>query len=160
MGKGARVLYETSMTDQSQIRIGVGVVVVRDDSVLLIKRGQEPRKGIWSIPGGHLELGETAAEGARRELAEETGLQVGQLHLADVVDSIKRENDSPVSQYVLIDYWAAYDGGQAVAGGDAQDCKWVGRDEIDTYVDWSETRRILQLALNAASHLNKGNERV
>ena len=143
------------MSDQSRIHIGVGIVVVRGDEVLLIKRGQEPRKGIWSIPGGHLELGETAQSGARRELKEETGLDVAEIYLCDVVDSIKTEDGTPKSQYVLIDYWARYAGGDPVAGGDAEACRWVGKDEIETYVDWSETRRIVHLALDANQQMNE-----
>ena len=74
--------------------IGVGGVVIRGGRALLIRRGSEPLKGEWSIPGGMLEVGETIAEGVARELLEETGLKVSVLDLIEVFERIFRESDS------------------------------------------------------------------
>src|SRR5215472_17118768 len=62
--------------------VGIGIVVIRDDSVLLVRRGKSPNIGAWTLPGGAQELGETTEQAARRELLEETGLEVGPLHFA------------------------------------------------------------------------------
>ncbi|MBT3399299.1 MAG: NUDIX domain-containing protein, partial [Rhodospirillaceae bacterium] len=74
---------------------GVGVVVLRDDQVLMIRRGREPRIGQWSIPGGKQELGETWQETAVREIREETGVEIDVIGIVDVVDAIVRDGDPP-----------------------------------------------------------------
>jgi 8-oxo-dGTP diphosphatase len=74
---------------------GVGVVVLRDDQVLMIRRGREPRMGQWSIPGGKQELGETWQETAVREVREETGVEIDVIGIVDVVDAIIRDGDPP-----------------------------------------------------------------
>ena len=74
---------------------GVGVVVLRDDQVLMIRRGREPRIGQWSIPGGKQELGETWQETAVREVLEETGVEIDVIGIVDVVDAIVRDGDPP-----------------------------------------------------------------
>ena len=82
--------------------VGVGVIVFRDQEVLLVKRNKEPNKGQWSIPGGRQMLGETAAEAARRELLEETGVKVDQLLLVDVVDAIIPDFEGHIKYLSLI----------------------------------------------------------
>ena len=74
---------------------GVGVVVLRDDQVLMIRRGREPRIGQWSIPGGKQKLGETWQETAVREVREETGVEIDVIGIVDVVDAIVRDGDPP-----------------------------------------------------------------
>tara|TARA_R110002110_G_scaffold415612_2_gene651549 strand:+ start:17565 stop:18122 length:558 start_codon:yes stop_codon:yes gene_type:complete len=74
---------------------GVGVVVLRDDQVLMIRRGREPRMGQWSIPGGKQEVGETWHETAIREVREETGVEIDVIGIVDVVDAIVRDGDPP-----------------------------------------------------------------
>ena len=68
--------------------VGIGIIVLRADAVLLVRRGRPPSEGKWSLPGGAQKLGETAEAAARRELFEETGLQVGALRLVAHADSI------------------------------------------------------------------------
>ncbi|MDE2459542.1 MAG: NUDIX domain-containing protein, partial [Rhodospirillales bacterium] len=63
-------------------KVGIGIVLLKDDEVLLVRRGKPPAAGSWSLPGGKQELGETAEEAARRELREETGLECGPMVLA------------------------------------------------------------------------------
>src|SRR3954465_3868680 len=86
----------------------VGVICLRGDQVLLIKRGTPPRLGQWSLPGGRLERGETTVVAALRELAEETGVQAELLGLVDVVDGLftSRTTGETTRHYVMIDYAA------------------------------------------------------
>ena len=118
----------------------VGVVCFRGDAVLLIRRGQPPRLGEWSLPGGRIEPGEGAREAALRELAEETGVAADLVGLIDVVDGIFPEAGR---HYVLIDYAARWTAGEPVAGDDAAEAVFVPFDEALAWVDWDETRRIL-----------------
>ncbi len=119
-----------------------GVVCLRGDEVLLIRRGTPPRAGEWSIPGGRVELGEGVAEAALRELAEETGVTAAIVGLIDVVD-----HASEVRQAVLIDYAARWVSGEPRAGDDAAEAKFVGVAEAMELVEWSETRRVIARAV-------------
>jgi 8-oxo-dGTP diphosphatase len=115
-----------------------GVVCLRGDSVLLILRGKPPRQGQWSIPGGRIEPGETAAYAALRELREETGVAAELLGLVEVVDYI-----APERHYVLIDYAARWVSGAPVAGDDAADARFVPIDDIRDLDLWDETVRVI-----------------
>ena len=121
----------------------VGVVCLRGDSVLLIRRGTPPRLGEWSLPGGRIEPGERAVDAALRELREETGVEAEITGLIDVVDGLFPEAGR---HYVLIDYAARWVSGEPVAGDDALEARFVALDEIESLIEWSETRRIIQLA--------------
>ena len=122
----------------------VGVVCLRGDSVLLIRRGTPPRQGEWSLPGGRIEPGERAVEAALRELREETGVEAGITGLIDVVDGLFPEAGR---HYVLIDYAARWVSGEPVAGDDALEARFVALDEVESLIEWSETRRIIRLAV-------------
>lgn len=135
------------MANRSHLpQVGVGVVVINPTGeVLLIRRGEEPNKGMWSIPGGKQEAGETLAETAHREVAEETGVTVTDLVLIDVVDLIRRDAEGALERhYALIDYAARYQAGSPTAGGDADAVKWVQVSDISEYVKWSETIRVIR----------------
>jgi ADP-ribose pyrophosphatase YjhB (NUDIX family) len=119
-----------------------GVVCLRGDEVLLIRRGKPPRAGEWSIPGGRVELGEGVADAALRELGEETGVSAAILGLIDVVD-----HASDVRQAVLIDYAARWVAGEPRAGDDAAEAKFVGVAEAMRLVAWTETRRVIARAV-------------
>jgi len=121
----------------------VGVVCLRGDSVLLIRRGTPPRLGEWSLPGGRIEPGERAVDAALRELREETGVEAEITGLIDVVDGLFPEAGR---HYVLIDYAARWVSGEPVAGDDALEARFVALDEIESLIEWSDTRRIIRLA--------------
>lgn len=106
--------------------VGVGAVVVRDGRLLVVRRGREPLRGLWSVPGGRLEFGETLAEGVRRELAEETGLQGTVGDLCGIAE--RRRGDLHL---VICDYWVEVNGtAQPVAADDAEAVAFVTRSEL------------------------------
>lgn len=114
--------------------VGVGAVIKRKNSILLIKRGKEPGKGNWSIPGGLVELGETVTEAVKREVKEETGLEVEIDHLLDVVTSIIKDDNRKVKyHYVLIDYLVYPKEGELCLSSDASDVRWVKIEELEQY---------------------------
>ena len=127
--------------------VGVGVIVFRDHEVLLIKRKKEPNKGQWSIPGGKQIIGETAAEAAKRELLEETGVKVDQLLLVDVVDTIIPDVEGKIKyHYTLVDYMGQWLSGETRAGDDAQEVRWVCLNEIDSFSLLEKTINIIHKA--------------
>lgn len=121
----------------------VGVVCLRGQEVLLIRRGKPPRVGEWSLPGGRIEPGERATDAALRELVEETGITARITGLIDVVDRLFSEAGL---HYVLIDYAAEWLSGEPVAGDDALEARFVPLDRVEALIDWSETRRIIAVA--------------
>lgn len=129
--------------------VGIGIVVLRADppAVLLVRRGKPPNLGSWTLPGGAQELGETAEAAARRELAEETGLQVGPLYLAANVDIIQPDPDGRIRyHYTIIDFAAAWDSGALQAGDDAAEAIWAPLAQLDDHVLTSEVRRVIGIA--------------
>lgn len=122
----------------------VGVVCLRGDEVLLIRRGRPPRQGEWSLPGGRIEPGERTLDAALRELREETGIEAEITGLIDVVDGLFPEAGR---HYVLIDYAARWLSGEPEAGDDALEARFVPLDRVDALIDWSETRRVIALAV-------------
>ncbi len=113
--------------------VGVGGVVVHRNRVLLIRRGGEPLKGEWSIPGGMLELGEKLREGARRELKEETGLDVEPLAVLAVFDRIMRKRSRVRYHYVIVDYACRLKGGRLKPASDVVEARWVRRPDLPRY---------------------------
>lgn len=128
----------------------VGVVCLKGDQVLLIKRGTPPRLGQWSLPGGRIEWGEAVDVAALRELKEETGVEAELTGLLDVVDGVftSRETGETTRHYVMIDYAARWTGGEPVAGDDAADARFFSREEAMTAVEWDETRRVIEQAFD------------
>ncbi|MHA1459504.1 MAG: NUDIX hydrolase [Promethearchaeota archaeon] len=118
--------------------VGVGVMLTRDNSLLLVKRKFDPDAGYWAIPGGHLDLGERTENAAEREAYEETGLIVRVSKLAGIIDKIMYDDDGKVEyHYVLINYFVEQIDGdqnqQPVPDSDALDAKFVLFDELKNY---------------------------
>ena len=112
----------------------MGAVVVRDGRALIVKRAHEPRKGEWSLPGGLLELGESLADAVRREIKEETGLDIAVGPVIETFDRVHRDDAGRIRyHFVIIDFVCWPDGGEAVAASDAEDVAWVSASEIDEY---------------------------
>ena len=129
----------------------VGVVVRKDNSVLLVQRGNPPRRGAWSLPGGAVELGESLREAARREVLEECGIEIALGELIDAVDLMQRDDERRLQyHYVLIDFAAAYVDGSLRAASDVLDARWVPRDGLDAYELPAETRRVIDRAMKIA----------
>lgn len=132
----------------------VAAVMVQDGKLLLIKRGVEPSRGKWSVPGGRVEFGETLIEAVKREVREETGLEIEVGPLAGVYDlvvqgsrfqaqgSTDQEQTGPevthhssliTHHYVIVDYYATVVGGVLTPGDDAADARWVPLEELANY---------------------------
>jgi ADP-ribose pyrophosphatase len=113
--------------------LGVGAVVVRAGAALLIRRGKEPLRGRWVVPGGTVELGETLEEAVAREVLEETGTVVRPLEVMKVFDAIERDGAGVRFHYVVVDYRCAFVSGEARAGSDAEAVAWVGEADLESY---------------------------
>jgi ADP-ribose pyrophosphatase YjhB (NUDIX family) len=113
--------------------MGVGAVVVDEGRVLLIRRGTEPMKGHWSLPGGLVELGEGLLNAVVREVREETGLAVEPVELIELLDRIHRQGERVRYHYVIADYLCRVAGGQLRAASDADAVRWAERAEWNSY---------------------------
>jgi 8-oxo-dGTP diphosphatase len=112
-------------------RVGVGAVVVQDGRVLLVRRGVPPNLGLWAIPGGGLEVGETLREGAEREILEETGIRIRAGEMIFAGDLMERDADGRVRfHYVVIDFLGEYVGGEVNGSDDALEARWVAPGEM------------------------------
>ena len=111
----------------------VGAIVFRDGAVLLVKRGAEPNRGRWSLPGGSLEIGETVEAGAVRETREETGVDVQPLRVLDVCNFIERKDGEVRWHYVLIDVLCEYVRGDPFPATDAENARLIPLRELGEY---------------------------
>jgi len=123
---------------------GIGAIIICNGKILLIKRGSEPGKGKWSIPGGLIELGETIHETVAREVKEETNLDAEAYKLVDVVDNVLRDEDGKIKyHYIIIDFLTKLkntDLSKLNPAEDAADAKWVPLSEVEKY-DLTKTFR-------------------
>ncbi|HXA25769.1 MAG TPA: NUDIX hydrolase [Acetobacteraceae bacterium] len=127
--------------------VGIGIVVIKGNTVLLVRRGKAPNIGAWTLPGGAQELGETTEDAARRELLEETGIKVGDLHFAATVDNIRHDEAGRVRfHYTIIDFAARWVSGEPVADTDVTEAVWAPLDALDDYGLWSEAHRVIAIA--------------
>ncbi len=142
--------------------VGVGGVVIRDGCALLIRRGSEPLKGQWSIPGGTLELGETLEEGVRRELREETALEVRVLDLIEIFERIvpdpamesaatqEGKPTAPQYHFVIVDYLCEIVAGTPHAGSDVTDVALVREEDLSAYGLTPTATRVIRKAFSLA----------
>jgi len=123
--------------------VGVGALIIHDGRLVLVKRGVEPSRGRWSIPGGAVELGEGVREAVLREAREECGLDIEILNERpmDAVDNISRDEEGGLRyHYVLLQFLTRPRGGKLTPGSDVLDAKWVPLEEVETF-DLTESFR-------------------
>jgi 8-oxo-dGTP diphosphatase len=138
--------------------VGVGAVIIQDGKLALIKRGNEPSKGKWSIPGGHVELGESLPDAVIREAQEETCLEVDDPCLIDVVENVDLDEQGKVKyHYVIVDYLVHVKSGNIEAASDAAELRWVPFDEVENYNLTASFRVFFR---NNRQKLEKGNSYV
>ena len=112
--------------------VGVGAVIIRRGKILLEKRGNDPGRGKWSVPGGIVELGENPEQAVIREVQEETGLVVDAPELIDVVSSVTLDESGNVKyHFVIVNYIVKLEGGTARAASDAAELEWVRLEEVE-----------------------------
>ena len=133
--------------------VGIGGVIIEEGRALLIRRGSEPLRGHWSIPGGTLEIGESLQAGVARELWEETGLEVRVLEVIEVFDRIFPAEASPDGStrgprfhYVIVDYLCERVSGEARAASDVTDVIFAHESELDNFQLTETATRILKKA--------------
>jgi len=118
----------------SQPVVGVGGIVIKDQSILLIRRGNPPSRGQWGVPGGCLELGETLEEGVAREVREECGIEIKVGDLFDVFEVVEKDDSGSVEfHYVLLDFMAEHVSGTPVTGSDADECRFIPFSDVWQY---------------------------
>jgi 8-oxo-dGTP diphosphatase len=131
--------------------VGVGGVVIAGGRALLIRRGNPPLEGEWSIPGGTLEVGETLLDGVKRELAEETGIEVRVGELIEVFERIFPDGeDQPKYHFVILDYLCEAIRGTARAGSDVTDVAWAAESELQKFSLTPTATRVIKKAFQMA----------
>jgi 8-oxo-dGTP diphosphatase len=134
--------------------VGVGAIIIDQDRVLLVKRGQAPLAGNWSIPGGALELGETLRQAVIREALEETGLTVEAGELLGVYDRIVQDAEGrPRYHYVLIDFLCRKTAGELHAAGDAADARWFTRSDLAGLQLPEDTTNVIKLGFEKSGSI-------
>jgi len=139
--------------------VAVLAVVLRGEQALIVQRAQQPNAGRWGFPGGVLELGETVAEGAMRELAEETGIVAKPAGVLDVHDAITRDAEGRVQfHYLLIAVRGIWQSGEGEPADDAAACAWVTRADIvaGKYPTFPTLLPLLDRALKPAADAEPG----
>ncbi len=135
--------------------VGVGAVIVDNGKIALIKRGNEPSRGKWTIPGGLVELAESPEQAVVREAKEETGLDVENPVLVDVVSNVDSDENGKVKyHYVIIEYFVHVKAGIAQALSDAAELRWVPFKEVE---DYDLTRSFRLFFTNNREKLEKAN---
>jgi 8-oxo-dGTP diphosphatase len=130
---------------QAGPQTAVGAIVFRDDKVLLVKRVNPPGQGLWAIPGGRVELGETLKEAARREVREETGVIISPKEPVSVFEIIEKDDGGDIRfHYVIIDLLAEYLGGEPNPGTDASEARWISSGELKELPVTETTREFLK----------------
>jgi mutator protein MutT len=129
----------------------VGAVVWNGHAVLLERRGQPPAQGSWAIPGGMLELGETAEDAVRREVQEECGIDITVGPVLGLFQPIYRDEDGRIRyHYLIVDFLAFYQAGELRRGDDAAEVRWVAPEDLDRYALSAATRAMIERGLALA----------
>ena len=130
-------------------RVAVGAVLFDNDRVLLVKRSNDPAKGMWAVPGGKIQPGETMQQALVREIKEETGLDIEVGDIVFVFDVIKRNEKNEITfHYVIIDFRCDLISGELKAGDDAQEARWISRKELNQLIVNEKTLAMLKEKFN------------
>jgi ADP-ribose pyrophosphatase YjhB (NUDIX family) len=141
--------------------VAVGVLLLDGDRVLLIERGRPPNAGLWTVPGGGVELGETLEEAAARELAEETGLACTLGPIVEVLDRVVRADDGRVEyHYVILDLLGTAPTGTLRPASDCADARWVAIDELARYPTTDGLEPVIRRAIELRDGQARGPHRV
>jgi 8-oxo-dGTP diphosphatase len=124
--------------------VAIGAVVIHDNKVLLVKRGQPPSEGLWAIPGGKVKLGETLQQAAEREIKEETDINVSAGEPVHVFEVIEKQIDRYQFHYVIVDIVCRYISGELSPHDDALDAGWFGKNDLNNDRIDKNTQRFLQ----------------
>ncbi len=146
-GQGSRKKVTNSREYPARPIPGVGVIVRKDDAILLIQRGNPPRRGEWGIPGGAVEIGETWRDAARREVREECGIEIAVGEIVDAIDVIVHDDAGRAQYHFAIgDFAATYVSGELRAASDVLDARWVLLSELDKFPLPEKTRAVIEKA--------------
>jgi ADP-ribose pyrophosphatase YjhB (NUDIX family) len=129
--------------------LGAAAVVIHDGRVVLIRRGKAPSAGEWSIPGGAVELGEPVEAALRREVREETGLDIAVGRFLEVFERVERDDDGVRFHFVVLDYAATVVGGTLRAGDDAADVALADPADLERYALADSVRRVISAAMRS-----------
>ncbi len=130
----------------------MGAIILDRNKVLLVERGREPLKGYWSLPGGVLETGERLEEGIRREVREETGLEIKGLELVEIFERIMLDRSGRAEyHYVLIDYLCRPAGGKLAPSDEVSRVEWVTRQALQRYRITEGTVPVIEKAFRLRS---------
>ena len=135
--------------------VGIGAVVIHEGRVLLVRRGVAPSRGLWAVPGGALELGETLQRGAEREILEETGVAIRAREPVYAFDFFERDGDGRIRfLFVIVDVAADYIGGEVRGADDALEARWLAPEDLEGLAVSKNTLKLLR----AVGFLEKGND--
>jgi len=140
-------------------QVAVGAVVIKDGAVLLVKRSHAPSAGLWAIPGGSVELGESLRQAAEREIFEETGIRIAAGDPVLTFEAIERDEQGCVQyHYVITDLAATYLEGEPFPGDDAADARWIRPQELATLPVNRTTLDLLQQRFGFNLGVDQDNE--
>lgn len=126
----------------------VAAVTIRGREVLLVERGKAPSLGLWGVPGGAVEVGETLEEAVAREVMEETNVAIKPVELLEIINSMSRDDEDKVRHhYVLFEFLCEYVSGEVAPGTDAPDARWVPIDDLGSVNIMAYTRRFIEKVL-------------
>jgi 8-oxo-dGTP diphosphatase len=136
--------------------VGVAGVIIHEGRALIVQRGQPPRQGEWTVPGGILELGEMLRSGAEREVLEETGLVVKAGDVLDVFDSIHHDPEGRTQyHYVLVDFLCTWVSGELNAASDVAQVRWIAREELESMPLIGFTAQVIKKAFELNSRKSR-----
>ncbi|MEM0085343.1 MAG: NUDIX hydrolase [Candidatus Methanomethylicia archaeon] len=124
--------------------VGVGGILIENGRILLIKRAAEPNKGLWTIPGGKVKLGENIKDALKREILEETKLEVEVLDLEDIYELIIKDDEKVKYHYIILDYRVKRISGEPMPSTDALDVKWFSKKELENIETTETTKKLLE----------------